>query len=144
MADDDITLQVKSETTIPVIPRRLTQAVVDNFVMSGTLSSMSEDNAVEQRIYALSEESCWNVIAKTEDGSQVVYPYHAFIQATKSDMPSCMQIRLVSEDNPTGIENVEINEGQSLENIYDIYGRRVFEINTPGVYIVNGKKVFVK
>ncbi len=43
---------------------------------------------------------------------------------------------------PTGIEGVEAE----VENntIYDISGRRIAEITKAGIYIVNGKKVYVK
>jgi hypothetical protein len=42
----------------------------------------------------------------------------------------------------TGIENVEIRN----ENVgvYELTGRRVEAITAPGIYIVNGKKIFVK
>ncbi|MBR5332852.1 MAG: hypothetical protein IKV32_06130 [Muribaculaceae bacterium] len=46
--------------------------------------------------------------------------------------------------NPTTlIEDIEIEENTE-KVIYDIYGRRLFDINSPGVYIVNGKKMFIK
>ena len=45
------------------------------------------------------------------------------------------------EDNTTAVENVEIvNENV----IYDLSGRRISEITEKGIYIVNGKKIFVK
>ncbi len=43
----------------------------------------------------------------------------------------------------TSIEPVE-GDNNIIEGIYDIYGRRIDEITTPGIYIVNGKKVIVK
>lgn len=45
-------------------------------------------------------------------------------------------------DITTGIENV-ITENYS-QAIYDITGREVNKIETAGIYIINGKKVFVK
>ncbi len=41
-----------------------------------------------------------------------------------------------------GIENVEIAESES--GIYDLTGRKIEKITCPGIYIVNGKKAFVK
>ena len=46
------------------------------------------------------------------------------------------------EGGTTGIENVEVEN--EVEAIYDLTGRRVEAITAPGIYIVNGKKVFVK
>ena len=44
---------------------------------------------------------------------------------------------------PTGIEAVEGENGK-VEGIYDLQGRKIEQITTPGIYIVNGKKMFVK
>ena len=42
----------------------------------------------------------------------------------------------------TSIENIAVENNETV--IYDITGRRVNEITNAGIYIVNGKKVFVK
>ncbi len=45
----------------------------------------------------------------------------------------------------TGIENIEnAVEENATEAIYDITGRQIKAITTPGIYIINGKKTFVK
>lgn len=49
----------------------------------------------------------------------------------------------IVEEVDTAIENVE-SENVNINIIYDITGRRVNEITKAGIYIVNGKKVFVK
>ena len=46
------------------------------------------------------------------------------------------------EAKVTSIENIVAENGAKV--IYDITGRRVNEITNAGIYIVNGKKVFVK
>ena len=43
--------------------------------------------------------------------------------------------------NETGIEEVK---DQSVKGIYDLTGRELNEITAPGIYIINGKKIFVK
>ena len=45
--------------------------------------------------------------------------------------------------NTTGIGEVKGENGK-VKAIYDITGRRINEIAGPGIYIVDGKKVFVK
>ena len=46
------------------------------------------------------------------------------------------------EEETTGVEEVEIRNEK--EEIFDLAGRRISEITSPGIYIVNGKKVLVK
>jgi ABC-type Na+ efflux pump permease subunit len=43
----------------------------------------------------------------------------------------------------TDIEGVEVNAGKK-QGIYDISGRRVLNITTPGLYIIDGEKQLVK
>ena len=45
-------------------------------------------------------------------------------------------------DGTTGVEKVEIRNEK--EEIYDLCGRRIEKVTTPGIYIINGKKVLVK
>ena len=45
--------------------------------------------------------------------------------------------------NTTAIEEVK-GENVKVKAIYDLTGRRINEITIPGIYIVDGKKVFVK
>lgn len=46
-------------------------------------------------------------------------------------------------ENLTGINDVE-TENVKVKNIFDLTGRRIEAITAPGIYIINGKKVFVK
>lgn len=45
----------------------------------------------------------------------------------------------------TDIEDIEdTSRGELIETIYDLQGRRLNDISRPGIYIINGKKVFIK
>ena len=50
----------------------------------------------------------------------------------------------VYTNNVTGIEEVKTENGNVRNGIYDLTGRRVKTITTPGIYIVDGKKTMVK
>ena len=43
----------------------------------------------------------------------------------------------------TGVDKVQ-TESDVNHATYDLYGRKVNKITTPGLYIINGKKVWVK
>lgn len=49
---------------------------------------------------------------------------------------------LLAVTTDTAIEDVL--EGNFVEGIYDLTGRKIEEVSAPGIYIVNGKKVLIK
>ena len=53
---------------------------------------------------------------------------------------------ILKVDYPTGIEDVDAEEvvNPVFEGIYDLQGRKIDEITKTGVYIIDGKKVFIK
>jgi hypothetical protein len=64
----------------------------------------------------------------------------------EGEAESAPAIRVVfggTSDNVTGIENIAI-EAESVKAVFDLQGRRVLNMNRPGLYIVGGKKVLVK
>ena len=52
-------------------------------------------------------------------------------------------LTVTKNDAETAINEVKGENGK-VKTIYDLTGRRINEIAGPGIYIVNGKKVFVK
>ncbi|MBQ2047034.1 MAG: hypothetical protein II260_07580 [Muribaculaceae bacterium] len=75
---------------------------------------------------------------RTENGN--VLPFNAYL--LDENLAKFESIKVVH--NPmTLVEEIEVEEN-AKKVIYDIYGRRVFDINSPGIYIINGKKTLVK
>ena len=52
-------------------------------------------------------------------------------------------MRFAKGEGTTDIDNVKEENG-NVKTIYDLQGRKLSEIIEPGIYIVDGKKVFVK
>ena len=50
---------------------------------------------------------------------------------------------IIGEDNMTGINDIE-TENKTNAVIYDLTGRRIEKITNRGIYIINGKKTFIK
>ena len=53
-------------------------------------------------------------------------------------------VTLTPKSADTGIDNVAVKNKVAVEGIFDIFGRKLDAITTPGLYIVNGKKALVK
>lgn len=57
-----------------------------------------------------------------------------------ASQPALSGFRFRVGDEETGIKNVVIDADAT---IYDLYGRRVLEVVTPGLYIINGEKRYI-
>ena len=60
------------------------------------------------------------------------------LDAMSEEAPSGFRFR-IGEDE-TGIKGINTN-GEAI--IYDLYGRRIMEVVTPGIYIINGEKRYI-
>lgn len=87
--------------------------------------------------------------ANTDNGGYVVCnanKAYVILPAASTSVTS-YSLRFLNSGT-TDIEDVFENEdtggAELVETIYDLQGRRLSEITTPGIYIVNGKKVLVK
>ena len=137
----DMTFDATTETLVPVTPKSMSSVSVDNFEMLGTLNTITEESVKTQGLYILSDAATWNKVTEVGRSKQMLSPYHAFIKASNTDMPNTMQMRLI-DDIPVSIEDVTVEKEEKI--IYDIYGRRVYELQKGNFYIVNGKKVIFK
>jgi hypothetical protein len=50
---------------------------------------------------------------------------------------------LIPDKPDTGIESIQ-DSNKRDDVVYDLTGRRIERITTPGIYIRNGKKVYVR
>ncbi len=106
-----------------------------NGYLSGQFVTTAKGDA---RIYTLQNPSSgigmYKYIGENIPGFRAYLPYTAPAGGSA--------LRMVFDDVTTGIEGIEVNDGGKTV-IYDLSGRRVSRM-TKGLYIVNGKKVFIK
>ena len=92
--------------------------------------------------YDWSSHSLYNTTAeKTIEFVEGVNEFFLYGQGGRAIYLTSLTITKTGEE--TGIGEVKGENGK-VKTIYDLTGRRVDAITTPGIYIVNGKKVFVK
>ncbi len=68
----------------------------------------------------------------------------AWLPLDKSTIASARFIGFGDGDDTTGISSVENSSEKAVNGIYTIQGVRVSNMNQPGLYIVDGRKVLVK
>ena len=51
---------------------------------------------------------------------------------------------IVASDNPSSIDDVRWLKADGSKTVYDLQGRKIQGSMKPGIYIVDGKKIYVK
>ena len=77
------------------------------------------------------------------EGLTLVYDTAAGVFKVTKSVSSDMILPTFYGTHATGIENIVTN-GEAIESIYDLQGRKVETMTKGGIYIVGGKKVLVK
>lgn len=95
--------------------------------------------AADASIYTLQNKSTHGIGMYKYNGTNIK-AFRAYLPYTAPAAGGAL--RIVFDDVTTGIEGIEVNDGGKTA-IYDLSGRRVSRM-TKGLYIVNGKKVFIK
>ena len=121
-----------------------TGAVAD--VTGNLLSGTTKDTVIESAAYVLGiKDGIVGLYTATTNG----YAEGTFLNnANKAYLPKSAGMNAASYsfrfgEGTTGINEVK-GENAEVKTIYDLTGRRVEAITTPGIYIVGGKKVLVK
>ena len=104
------------------------------------------------RLYAGSMPTAWTIeIADDENSTAMivcndyalVFQNGVFCTCPAADIPSDAVLPTFYGVNPTSIDKTIVGNGK-VNAIYDIQGRKIKKIRESGIYIVNGKKVYVK
>lgn len=125
------------------------QSFYTTFTFTGIYSVMNADDfaAIDGTHYAIAVEGGW---WQTEG----LNPFRVYMTITERDgspvkvsQAALTRVRIVTRgemgEGTTGIE--EIGEQKTADNeIYDLQGRKIDEITESGIYIIDGKKIFIK
>ena len=107
VTDKDVVFETAVETMVPATPDRLPLVTVDNYSMAGTFTSISEEDAANQHMYALGEDGYWTK-------GKAVSPYSAYLQATTANMPDILGMRAI-------VNKIVIVDGEctEFENLWE-------------------------
>lgn len=128
-------VDVKASDFVPATTE--TVAVIDNkFSNSAAASVVMENND-----YILANGNEGIGIYKAQAGTRLKQGKAFLRMGSTSNAPSFI---MNFGGNATGVE-ITLTDGATGEQVvYDLYGRRVTEVTKGRLYIVNGKKVFIK
>lgn len=112
----------------------------NQFKFIGTYKGVDGETMYSNGYYAPSS----GAIRRAASANAVLKPYRWYMSITARDgKPQKNEIKFRIMDSTTGIDEVTDFTEQESTVIYDLSGRRV-ESPTTGIYIVNGKKVYIK
>ena len=122
-------------------------AKVDGNKLLGTVQDAYIKKDTEKSYYILSKKdgivAMYNpVLGEVEDKFKN-RANRAYLVLDKNDIPQQTAGLRFLFPGTTAVEEVT-TEHATVESIYDLQGRKLTEITSPGIYIINGKKVFVK
>ena len=104
------------------------------------------------RLYAGSMPTAWTIEIVDDENSTAMIVCNEYALVLKNgvfctcpvaEIPADAVLPTLYGTHATGIENIVTN-GESIESIYDLQGRKLEKVTNGGIYIVNGKKVLVK
>ena len=113
------------------------QDPVDGITMKGTFTT--QEFTASDDVYFLSDNTFYHFASTGADDKLTINPYRAYFQGSAAGVSS-FRIR-EGNGETTIIDSRTLEETDGV--MYDLQGRRVAQPAT-GMYIVNGKKVFVK
>ena len=141
----DATLNSSIAQEIPTSGGNTFGRQVDTYGYSlrGTFDNINRETAIDLRAYILNSDGKWHLVGKDSGGGVRIPPYRCYLLLNGGHGTRSIDMEL--EDNPTAIEEPEIETVKTIDNdgkeqIFDIRGFKLERIPERGIYIKNGKK----
>ena len=135
---EDVMLYAAEENTVSC------SSVFMSYELKGTYQQMSAEDL--DGALVISTDGSWKQLAD----NSMLNPFRLYLTMTTIDgspvkaeeaVMQSIRIRMRGEGSTTGIETLPTNASDNV--VHDLQGRRVVQ-PTKGLYIINGKKVFIK
>jgi hypothetical protein len=135
---EDVILYAAEENTVSC------SSVFMSYELKGTYQQMSAEDL--DGALVISTDGSWKQLAD----NSMLNPFRLYLTMTTIDgspvkaeeaVMQSIRIRMRGEGSTTGIETLPTNASDNV--VHDLQGRRVIQ-PTKGLYIINGKKVFIK
>lgn len=112
---DTLLITVDNETFIEATPVRMSQTKTDDFVMTGTLKSISNADAADMKVMLLGDSSQWNLV--TTANALSVDPFSAYLQGTSATAGTSLRsvFRYVAP------ETLVLDEAKNLSALIEQY-----------------------
>ena len=114
-------------------------------ILEGTL--LDENRTEDAYVLGIANETVGMYLAAKNQAENTAFKNNAFKAFLVPEVKENIASYSFNFDwnGTTGIENIEdAVEENATKAIYDITGRQIKAITVPGIYIINGKKTFVK
>ncbi|MBO7581969.1 MAG: hypothetical protein J6T38_10700 [Bacteroidaceae bacterium] len=116
------------------------------FIFTGTYNTIPYETLIENEYYAMGGGK----IVKSNGSDLRPFRWYMKVEnrpysPSSSDRAKAITIKVLDEDETTGISELQMTNDNDQSPVYDLNGRKVNENNLqPGVYVKNGKKVVIK
>jgi hypothetical protein len=134
-ADKTYTFNVSDDTSDPITSS-----------LQGTASEIATSDITSGTVYTLAYKTDASDVGFYKFTGEKLAAGKAYLVVANKDAAPAVRFNFGETDEPgnvTGINAVTI-ENRSENVIYDLRGRRVLNLDRPGLYIVNGKKVAIQ
>ena len=117
-----------------------------NIKMTGTIKTITNDEAHDLGAYTLQNDGSWRKVMKDKDKTAYIPPFRAYLTVDGGAAGAKIG-SFFSEGTATGVENIILEDNDGTTHIYDLRGidrGTDFDKLPTGVYIRGGKKIVKK